>query len=205
MEQRLPSYPPSEYAPEVSDLTVHPEERKLTFCAQQGTLPDISLIHGRLLVSAWEDGIEGCEDDAVTLTMVAVQHFLKNIITSVLVSRNPWRSREGAKHSIGCPIPDPWLQNTQLNRNYLVNSSAATESTLLNEAGLAPISRPDIDKSEAEAAYQAGLGINKMPGLREPISLFDLLKVLKSDSSVIPNHSVYSLNMERIIMRLHHD
>ena len=59
------------------------------------------LIHGRLLVSAWEDGIEGCEDDAVTLTMVAVQHFLKNIITSVLVSRNPWRSREGAKHSIG--------------------------------------------------------------------------------------------------------
>ena len=32
-----------------------------------------------------------------------------------------------------------------------------------------------------------------------------IVKVLKSDSSVIPNHSVYSLNMERIIMRLHHD
>ena len=59
------------------------------------------LIHGRLLVSAWEEGIEGCEDEAVSLTMVAVQHLLKNIVSALLVSRNPYRTREGARHSVG--------------------------------------------------------------------------------------------------------
>ena len=33
--------------------------------------------------------------------MVAVQHLLKNIITALLVSRNPYRRRLEAKHSIG--------------------------------------------------------------------------------------------------------
>ena len=35
--------------------------------------------------------------------MVAVQHLLKNIITALLVSRNPYRRRLEAKHSIGKP------------------------------------------------------------------------------------------------------
>ena len=67
------------------------------------------LIHGRLMVSAWEEGMEGAEDQAVSLTLVAVQHFLKNIITAALTSRNPWRTREGAKHSIG---KQPFFEGT---------------------------------------------------------------------------------------------
>jgi len=203
LEHRFLGFPASEMAPEVPEQ-VHPEERNLLFCRQEGTLPDIGLIHGRLMVSAWEEGMEGAEDQAVSLTLVAVQHFLKNIITAALTSRNPWRTREGAKHSIGCPIPDPWLQSTQTRRRGLATTSAATETTSLNEAGLAPALRPDVDKSEADAVYAAALGIKMMPAAREPFSLFDLLQVLKSDRSVISNHSVYSVNMERIIMRLHH-
>lgn len=38
-----------------------------------------------------------------------------------------------------------------------------------------------------------------------PLDLFDLLTCLQGDKSTIPCHTVYSLNMERIIMRLHHD
>ena len=34
------------------------EERKLTFAFREPTLPDISLLHGRMLVSAWEFGLE---------------------------------------------------------------------------------------------------------------------------------------------------
>jgi len=202
LEQRFQNFPPADVAPEVADTKIHAEERRILFCTQEGTLPDIGLIHGRLLVSAWEEGIEGCEDEAVSLTMVAVQHFLKNIITAALMSRNPWRSREGAKYSIGCPIPNPWLQSTQTRRKFISNSTAATESTLLNEVGLAPLSRPDVDKAEAEAVYESALGIKKLPAARLPLSLYDLLKVLKQESRVIPNHSVYSMNAERIIMRL---
>jgi hypothetical protein len=34
------------------------EERKLSFAFREPTLPDISLLHGRMLVSAWEHGLE---------------------------------------------------------------------------------------------------------------------------------------------------
>jgi len=206
LEQRFQNFPAAEMAPEVSDTKVHTEERNLLFCVTEGTLPDIGLIHGRLLVNAWEEGIENTEDQAVSLTMVAVQHLLKNIITALLVSRNPYRRRLEAKHSIGCPVPNPWLRSTQSHRKlHDISCTAATETTLLNEAGLAPASRPDVDKAEAEAVYNAALGIQKKPASKEPFSLFDMLKVLKADPTVIPNHSVRSLNLERIIMRLNHE
>ena len=34
------------------------EDRKLGFAFREPTLPDISLLHGRMLVSAWEYGLE---------------------------------------------------------------------------------------------------------------------------------------------------
>ena len=52
-----------------------------------------------------------------------------------------------------------------------------TEATLLNEAGLAPAPRVEADIGEAEAMYEAALGLSQMPQNRQPISLFDLLKV----------------------------
>ena len=52
-----------------------------------------------------------------------------------------------------------------------------TEATLLNEAGLAPAPRVEADIGEAEAMYEAALGLSQMPQNRQPINLFDLLKV----------------------------
>ena len=39
----------------------------------------------------------------------------------------------------------------------------------------------------------------------ELIPMYLVVQVLKADPTVIPNHSVRSLNMERIIMRLNHE
>ena len=47
----------------------------------------------------------------------------------------------------------------------------------MNEAGLAPAPRVEADIGEAEAMYEAALGLSQMPQNRQPISLFDLLKV----------------------------
>jgi hypothetical protein len=44
-----------------SPTTITQEEKGLQFCAREKTMPDISLIHGRLLVAAWEEGLEGVE------------------------------------------------------------------------------------------------------------------------------------------------
>ena len=44
-----------------SPKTITQEEKSLQFCVREKTMPDISLIHGRLLVAAWEEGLEGVE------------------------------------------------------------------------------------------------------------------------------------------------
>ena len=46
-------------APEATSLSMPGgQEKELQFCSKEKTLPDISLIHGRLLVAAWEEGLE---------------------------------------------------------------------------------------------------------------------------------------------------
>ncbi len=65
------------------------------------------------------------------------------------------------------------IQFSKLKKCHDLN----TEATLLNEAGLAPAPRVEADIGEAEAMYEAALGLSQMPQNRQPISLFDLLKV----------------------------
>ena len=36
-------------------------------------LPDIAMVHGRFIVSAWEFGLDGIQDDAVKLLSLAVE------------------------------------------------------------------------------------------------------------------------------------
>jgi len=187
-------------APEVNDSVVNQEEKSLGYVAREGTLPDIGLVHGRLLVAAWEEGLEGVEDEAVELTMVAVEQQLRTIVTALLCSRNPWRARSGVRHGVGTPVPNPWLRNTQ-SRFRRAASVTATEATLLNEAGLAPSDPPVADRDTAEAVFQAACG-GHIEKNKRPLSLFDLMATLQNDRSVLPSHTVYSINMERIIARL---
>ena len=39
---------------------------------------------------------------------------------------------------------------------------------------------------------------------KKPVSLFDLLHTLQKHRKLIPSHTVYSLNMERLLSRLNH-
>lgn len=43
------------------------------FASRELSLPDISMVHGRLLVSAWECGLRDVSDSAVKLVMQSVE------------------------------------------------------------------------------------------------------------------------------------
>lgn len=59
-----------------------------------------------------------------------------------------------------------------------------------------------VDTAEAEGLYTTALAAKRSHA--RPLDLFDLMFALKKDKAVIPSHSVYSINMERIQMKLHH-
>ena len=84
------------------------------------------------------------------------------------------------------------------------DSVGALQTTVLNSLCVAPVDRQEVDTAEAEAEglYNAALAAKKRH--TRPLDLYDLMMTLKRDRAVIPSHTVYSLNMERIQMKLHH-
>jgi len=204
LEHRFQPVQVANCAPEVPLPSVlAPEEKSVQFCARESTLPDVSLVHGRLLVAAWEEGLEGVEENAVKLALAAAEQQLRRIITCLLKTRNSWAVTEGVEHSVGAAAPDPWLLNTQTRRKVGSTREGAVTATLLNEHCLAPTRREEVDRAEAEAMYSLALA-RPAPPHPAPLGLFDLLAALQGDKTVIPSHSVYTINVERIIMRLHH-
>jgi len=45
----------------------------IEFAVHEQLLPDVAMVHGRFIVSAWEFGLDGIQDDAVKLLSLAVE------------------------------------------------------------------------------------------------------------------------------------
>lgn len=184
---------PLSYAPLVSPRSLE-DDINVGFASREATLPDISMVHGRMYVCAWENGLDDVAENAVKFVMTAVESQLKNIIVKVLGRKSGYRVREKRfKHSIGCDVPNPYLQRSYLKVNYLCDSNT-TEISNSEEA------------AEMEAVQQlASIPMNKRVRIDQgPITLFHLLDALQLYKNVIPSHSVYVPAVEKTIHKLRH-
>ena len=155
-----------------------------------------------MLVAAWEEGLEGVEDQAVEMAVTAVESQLRSLITAMIVSRNGYKLQDGVPVQIGSVIPDPWLLNSQ-RRLHTPNEPADVVDTLKDD--LIPVGRPLISNSQHRAMLEVACGSQKgLKHERKPLSPFDLLETMQRNKGLIPSHTVYSLNIERIISRLYH-
>ena len=61
----VPSSPPAEaLLPNCDELeTYDPDERNLMFAQREPTLPDMAFVGGRLLIAAWDEGLDGSVND----------------------------------------------------------------------------------------------------------------------------------------------
>jgi transcriptional adapter 1 len=67
----------ADYISAPNALPPHALEEPLRYSAQEFFLPDISLIFGRMMLSAWEVGLDGAEEPAAELLVIAVQVLIK--------------------------------------------------------------------------------------------------------------------------------
>lgn len=114
-------------------------------------MPDHALVVGRFMLAAWELGLEGADDDAADIIVVAVQNFLKNIITSVCTQRKGYKTRN--KHfvyDVGGDMPNMWLRNT----SKLYDPQFEGRVSVDDEDGLAPRCPPTIDEVEQSATFE---------------------------------------------------
>lgn len=71
-------------------------------------------------------------------------------------------------------------------------------------AGQNPASHPPPDDAEQQAALLLACSGDTLPASLPPVNMYDLFEALQVHREVIPTHTVYALNIERIIMKLWH-
>jgi hypothetical protein len=72
----------------------------------------------------------GVDDEAVSLMVGAVEQFLRNLISSVLMDRSGYRLRDNkVPFAVGNDCPNPWLLNTQ--RRARTNPQVTIDYNLL--------------------------------------------------------------------------
>ena len=198
-----------------------PDERSLLFAFKEPTLPDSSLISGRLLIAAWDEGLDGSINDpaATELVVAAVDQLLRRIITSILMDKSGYVSyAKKMPYAIG-NAPNPYLINKQRSCSNGISStedpiretpeifeSLNFTSLTSNVDPLVPTGKTHERESEHTAMWDLACAHRQAKdGQSKIVTLFDLLSTLKKHRTLIPSHTVYSINMERLLCRIHHE
>ncbi|KAM9790041.1 transcriptional adapter 1 [Neosynchiropus ocellatus] len=177
------------------------EEEELRLSAHTLLLPTRGQMEARMMVTAFEMGLDNITDDAVSTMQHAVEHHLKDVLTAVITRRKSYRLRDGRfPYAFGSDVtPQPYLKNSLAAYHSLTECPPPSASL---PAGQLPQISPD--EAEQKAVYLLACSANTIRAPLPPVSLFDLLEALQVNHRVMPSHTVYALNMERILTRLWH-
>ena len=81
--------------------------------AQELVLPDRTFVQARLMLAAWENNMDGAEENTAHIIIAAMQIFLKNILTAIFTRRKGFAVRDDSFiYDIGEPVPNSWRKNT---------------------------------------------------------------------------------------------
>lgn len=205
-----------DYLPTLRPSTYQPNDEPQRNCAHELFLPDQAFLMGRLMLAAWECGLEGANDSAADFMVCAVQHFLKSLLVAVISQRNAFKTHsKHFPHGMGTSIPNPWLRNSAYvaNLDGPIEILNTKEETIENRRDkrdedfdsvhltrLKETCEQVEDREVLEAACSSQSGPNSMP----PISAWNLLNALQTHRSAVLSQTVYSINVERILTKLNH-
>lgn len=213
-EKRFLPIDPALYSPiPTKKSRLHEAERrevlpKVVFSLSEGSLPDHFMANLRMLVIVWETGLDNLSNDAVLLLNLALRDFIKNILMYVLTFKSAFRSYDKGqvRYAVGAPMVNPYLKNSHSLCKYPqdIHSSYVTDSGEHMPAVL-----PTNETAEHDAIFQ--IACSKLPNDYESprerglITLWQVFHALRLNKSALPSHSVYTINMEKIITRLSHN
>jgi transcriptional adapter 1 len=188
-ERRFQPYSVLEGAESVGKVVLT-DDSEINLCSYEFTLPDVQAMNGRLFLAAWDSGLESVEDtgsNAAKLVISAVKHHIKDILTACCSRKGGFRLRDGHyKYGLDTSYVKPNIWNGL--------DSYASHSILIHQGR--------TEQTEADAAITVASSCP--PSTQASISLYELREVLQVHCRVIPSHTVYAANMERILCGLWH-
>lgn len=200
-DHRFQPHNPLSAAQPFSPREAGSEEEELRLSAHTLLLPTRCQLEARMMVTAFEVGLDNVTEDAVNTMVHAVEVHLKDVLTAIVSRRKAYRMRDGHfPYAFGSDVtPQPYLKNS------LVAYHSVTEcpppSASLPAGPFPPISP---DEAEQQAALLLACSSDTIPAPLPPISMVDLLEALQVHRGVMPSHTMYALNVERVLARLWH-
>lgn len=172
------------------------------YATQEIFLPDHALVVGRFMLAAWELGLEGADDDAADIVVVAVQNFLKNVISAVLAQRKGYKTHgKYFMYDIGGDMPNMWLRNSAKLYDPQswgrVNVDDGVDS-------LGPRCPPTIDEMEHSAVFEIACSAPNPEPNEDRLTIDEFYNTLLTHRNIIACHSIYAINMERLSVMLNH-
>ncbi|XP_056122562.1 transcriptional adapter 1-like, partial [Rhinichthys klamathensis goyatoka] len=152
------------------------EDEELRLSAQTLLLPTRGQMEARMMVSAFEMGLDNVSEDAVSSLLCALEVHLKDILTALVSRRKGYRLRDGHfQYAFGSDVtPRPYLKNSLAA--YLSVTERPPPSASL-PAGPPPQVSPD--DAEQQAALLLACSGDRVPPPLPPISGYDLLEALQ--------------------------
>ncbi|XP_022904842.1 transcriptional adapter 1-like [Onthophagus taurus] len=159
-------------------------------------LPDSGFISTRISIHAWENGLEGADENVAEYLVQACQVFVKNIITAMITRKEGYKIRDGKfQHTFGVPVPDPFARNS----NNIIDSNQSTKIDVVNDDdSFIPIPRNSVEHAEQEAAFSYSCSNKSRSDNKLTVKL--LYDTLKDNGNIVGLHSIHSLNLLRIGM-----
>ncbi|KAF2366098.1 Transcriptional coactivator Hfi1/Transcriptional adapter 1 [Trinorchestia longiramus] len=163
-------------------------------------------LRGRLLLAAWDHGLNAATEGVVLLLHHATKQVLQSVVTAVLKKRRGYKVREGRfVHSLGTSPPNPWLRSAATASDWTADSvglpvAGVSEGSSVGER---PMLCPTTEAALQNGAHLMAFASAEPPPLG-PVNCFDLYLTLKVWPNLLPCHTVYSLCMERLSSRLSH-
>ncbi|MEQ2290444.1 Transcriptional adapter 1, partial [Ameca splendens] len=177
------------------------EEEELRLSAHTLLLPTRGQLEARMMVTAFEMGLDNVTEDAISTMICAVEHHLKDVLTAVITRRKAYRLRDGHfPYAFGTDVtPRPYLKNS-LSAFHGISECPPPSASL----PACPPPQVSPDDAEQKAVHLLACSSDTLPAPLPPISMFDLLEALKVHRGVMPSHTMYALNMERVLAQLWH-
>jgi len=192
----------------------------LEFCARERSLPYFKMIHNRLLLGAIDFNLQNIDIKTVFLLAEATIWLLKNII-SMLASRSEF------KKNIRCESAyENYKQMCHLNDVNLFAKKKQSFKSNLTEFAICPnvFKKKSNQQQQTKECSNANQSIDMeeeretldrlsnnldnpaiVPNKKLPTTLFDLKNLLQCHRHLMPSHSIYTINMEKLICNLYHD
>ncbi|XP_070252502.1 transcriptional adapter 1 isoform X2 [Myotis yumanensis] len=179
------------------------DDDDLKLCSHTMMLPTRGQLEGRMIVTAYEHGLDNVTEEAVSAVVYAVENHLKDILASVVSRRKAYRLRDGHfKYAFGSNVtPQPYLKNSIMVYNSLIESPPALPAPCVGQNSTAHL---HPDDAEQQAALLLACSGDTLPAPLPPVNMHDLFEALQVHREVIPSHTVYALNIERVITKLWH-